>query len=154
LLLLAVPLAACREEPPVHGPLRQEAYVWQREWSPAVQEAIGQAKDLAGLTVLAAEVDLRQRSPSVIRIPLDAATLKGYGRPVGAALRVHAFPGRFVDDARMVDTIRNLVRDIAAEARAKGLALAEIQVDYDCPMSKLDDYRDLLVSLRKSAAPV
>ncbi|MFY9821992.1 MAG: DUF3142 domain-containing protein [Thermoanaerobaculia bacterium] len=152
--ILGLSLAACHEEPPAHGPLRQEAYVWQREWSPAVQESIGQAKDLAGLVVLAAEVDLRPQAPSVIRVPLDAATLKGYGRPVGAALRVHAFPGRFVDDPKMVLYLRNLVRDIAAEARTNGLALSEIQMDYDCPVSRLDDYRALLVSLRQSATPV
>jgi hypothetical protein len=154
LSILGLFLAACHEEPPVHGPLRQEAYVWQRQWSPAVQESIGQAKDLAGLAVLAAEVDLRPRTPSVIRVPLDAATLKSYGRPVGAVLRVHAFPGRFVDDPKIVDSLRNLVRDIAAEARTKGLSLSEIQMDYDCPEWKLEDYRGLLLSLRQSAAPV
>jgi hypothetical protein len=154
LLILSLSLAACHEEPPVHGPLRQEAYVWQREWSPAVRESIGQAKDLAGLAVLAAEIDLRPRTPSVIRIPLDGPTLKSYGRPVGAALRVHAFPGRFVDDPKMVLYLQNLVRDVVAEARTKGLALSEIQMDYDCPEWKLEDYRGLLLSLRQSAAPV
>jgi hypothetical protein len=54
----------------------------------------------------------------------------------------------------MVDHLRNLVRDIAAEARTKGLSLSEIQMDYDCPEWKLEDYRGLLVSLRQSAAPV
>ncbi|HSS75838.1 MAG TPA: DUF3142 domain-containing protein [Thermoanaerobaculia bacterium] len=154
LLILSAALAACHEEPPIHGPLRQEAYVWQRLWSPAVRDSIGQAKDLAGLTVLAAEVDLRPRTPSTIRIPLDVAALKSYGRPVGAALRVHAVPGRFVDDPKMVDHLRSLVRDVAAEARTKGLSLSEIQIDYDCPEWKLEAYRGLLVSLRQSAAPV
>jgi hypothetical protein len=153
-LILSVALAACHEEAPIHGPLRQEAYVWQREWSPAVRESIAQATDLAGLVVLAAEVDLRPRTPTVIRIPLDTATLKSYGRPVGAAIRVHAIPGRFLDDPRMVDDLRRLVRDVAAESRAKAISLAEIQIDYDCPEWKLEDYRGLLVSLRQSAAPV
>jgi hypothetical protein len=43
---------------------------------------------------------------------------------------------------------------VAAEAQAKGIALSEIQIDYDCPESKLDDYRALLPGLRKAAAPV
>jgi hypothetical protein len=154
LLILSVSLAACHEEPPIHGPLRQEVYVWQREWSPAVRQSIAQAKELAGLVVLAAEVDLRPRTPSVIRIALDAEALKRYGRPVGAALRVHALPGRFVDDPKMVLRLQTLVRDVAAEARTKGLSLSEIQIDYDCPEWKLESYRGLLVSLRRSAAPV
>jgi hypothetical protein len=154
ILPVLLALAACREEPPVHGPLRQEAYVWQREWSPAVRDSIAQAKDLAGLVVLAAEVDFRQRAPRTIRVPLDAEALKGFGRPVGAALRVHTFPGRFADDPKLVRYLQDLVRDVAAEARAKGLALAEVQMDYDCPEAKLEDYRGLLTSLRRTAAPV
>ena len=43
---------------------------------------------------------------------------------------------------------------MAAEARAKGISLSEIQIDYDCPESKLDDYRGLLPGLREAAAPV
>jgi len=153
LLILSLPFAACHEEPPIHGPLRQEAYVWQREWNPAVRESVAQATDLAGLVVLAAEVDLRPRSSIAMRIPLDAAALKSYGRPVGAALRVHAVPGRFIDDPKMLQYLRDLVRDVTVEARTKGLAISEIQIDYDCPEWKLADYRGLLVSLRQSAAP-
>jgi hypothetical protein len=119
-----------------------------------VHDAIGQARDFASLVVLAAEVDLRQRAPQVVRVPLDAEALKGYGKPVGAALRVHTFPGRFADDPKMVQHLQALVRDVAAEARAKGIALAEIQMDYDCPESKLEDYRGLLTSLKPAAAPV
>ena len=154
LILLILPLAACDEEPPVHGPLRQEAYVWQREWSPTVRDSIAQARDLAGLVVLAAEVDFRQGAPRTIRFPLDAEALKGVGRPVGAAVRVHTFPGRFADDPKLVRYLQDLVRDVTAEARTKGLALAEIQMDYDCPEAKLEDYRGLLTSLRRTAAPV
>jgi len=154
LSILALTLAACHEEPPVHGPLRQEAYVWQRAWSPAVRDAIGQAKGFASLVVLAAEVDLRQRAPQVVRVPLDTEALKGYGKPVGAALRVHTYPGRFVDDPRTVRYLQGLVRDVTAEARAKGIALGEIQMDYDGHESKLEDSRGLISSLKQAAAPV
>ncbi len=154
ILSLLLALAACHEEPPVHGPLRQEAYVWQRDWSPAVREAVGQAKDFSSLVVLAAEVDLSQRAPRVVRVPLDAEALKGYGKPVGVAVRVLTFPGLFADKPEAVRFLQGLVRDVAAEARAKGIALAEIQIDYDCPAARLKDYRDLLASLKPAAAPV
>jgi hypothetical protein len=154
LSLLVLTLAACHEEPPVHGPLRQEAYVWQRDWSPAVRDAVGQARDFASLVVLAAEIDLSQRAPRVARVPLDAGALKGYGKPVGAALRVHTFPGLFGDNPAAVQYLQGLVRDVVAEARAQGIALAEIQIDYDCPAARLQDYRDLLASLKPAAAPV
>ncbi len=141
---------ACRH-PHAAGPLRQEAYVWQRSWSPAVREAMRQASGISGFVVLAAEVDLRRGSPRVTRVPLDGS-LKG--KPVGAALRVTTFPSRFADEPGIVQLLQRLTGDLAAEARAKGIALSEIQIDYDCPESKLDDYRGLFPALRKAAAPI
>jgi hypothetical protein len=143
---------ACRP-PHASGPLRQEAYVWQRSWSPAVRQAIQQASGISGFVVLAAEVDLRQGSPRIARIPLDPS-LKDSGKPIGVALRVTAFPSRFADEPRIVQLLAGITRDLTAEARARGIVLSEIQIDYDCPESKLDDYRGLLPRLRQAAAPV
>src|SRR4051794_8341690 len=151
LLSLAFLALACRH-PHAAGPLRQEAYVWQRSWSPAVRESVRQASGISGFVVLAAEVDLRQGSPRVARIPLDPS-LKESGKPVGAALRVTTFPSRFADEPGIVRLLQGLTRGVAAEARAEAIALSEIQIDYDCPESKLDDYRGLLPGLRKAAAP-
>lgn len=148
-------LAACREVPHrTHGPLRQEAYVWQRSWTPEVRESVRQAKDFAGLVVLAAEVDFRGPEPRVVRVPLDGEALRAIGRPVGAAVRATAFSGRFADAPGIVHLLESVVRGVAAEARGQGIALSEIQMDYDCPESKLGDYRDLLPALHKAATPV
>jgi hypothetical protein len=143
---------ACRH-PHASGPLRQEAYVWQRSWSPAVREAVRQTPGISGLVVLAAEVDLRQGSPRVARVPLDPS-LKRAGKPVGIALRVTTFPSRFADEPGIGRLLAALIQDLILEAEAKGIALAEIQIDYDCPESKLDDFRGLLPVLRKAAAPI
>lgn len=139
-------LAACEKR--ASGPLPQEIYVWQRDWTPAVQEAVRETSEFARVVVLAAEVNLRDDLPRIFRVPLDAAALKASGRPVGAAVRVSAFPTRFADDPKRADAVRRTVRDVLAEARAKGIPLAEIQIDYDCPESKLADYRTFLSSLR------
>lgn len=149
--LLAL-LAACRQ-PHASGPLHQEAYVWQRSWSPAVREAVRQAPGISGFVALAAEVDLRQGSPRIARIPLDLS-LRESGKPIGVALRVTTFPSRFADEPGIVHLLTSLIQDMAIEARAKGIPLAEIQIDYDCPESKLDDYRRLLPVLRKAAAHI
>lgn len=146
--LLAL-LAACRH-PHASGPLRQEAYVWQRSWSPAVQEAVRRTPGISGLVVLAAEVDPRQGSPRVVRIPLEPS-LKDPGKPVGVALRVTAFPSRFADEPALLAA---LIQDVILEAETKRIALSEIQIDYDCPASKLDDYRGLLPLLRRATAPI
>jgi Protein of unknown function (DUF3142) len=135
------------------GPLRQEAYVWQRTWNPAVQDSVRQARGFAELVVLAAEVDLRSENPRVARVPLDA-TLKTLGKPVGAALRVSEFPGLFAQKPGVVRLLEALIREVKTEARTKGIRLSEIQIDYDCPESKLADYRDVLPHLRRAASPL
>ncbi len=152
LLSLGCLSLACRAERAA-GPLRQEAYVWQRSWTPAVQESMRQAGGFAGLVVLAAEVDLQNASPRVARVPLDP-TLKALGKPVGAALRVSEFPGLFAQKPGIVQLLEALIREVAAEARSKGIHLSEIQLDYDCPESKLGDYRDVLPSLQRAASPL
>lgn len=152
LALLAALGMACRH-PHASGPLRQEAYVWQRSWSPAAREAVRQTPGISGLVVLAAEVDLRQGSPRVARVPLDRS-LKSAGKPVGIALRVTTFPSRFADEPGIGRLLAALIQDLILEAEAKGIALAEIQIDYDCPESKLDDFRGVLPSLRRAAAPI
>ena len=135
------------------GPLRQETYVWQRSWTPAVRDAVRQAgDDFAGLIVLAADVDLRNPKPRVIRVPLDGEALRG--KTVGAAVRMSTFPSLFATEPRIVRRLETLIRDVAAEARSKGITLSEIQLDYDCPESKLEDYRDVLPALEKAASPL
>ena len=152
-LAFALLLAACGGK--ASGPLPQEAYVWQRDWTPAVRQSVRLAsQDFSGLIVLAAEVDPRSQPPQVTRVPLDAAALKGYGKAVGAAIRIHTFPGLFADNPKLVEFLQGLVRSIKAEAQAKGISLSEIQIDYDCPESKVEDYPFLLSALRQAAKPV
>jgi Protein of unknown function (DUF3142) len=67
---------------------------------------------------------------------------------------VSSFPGLFAQKPRLVRLLETLIRDVKLEARRKGLSLSEIQIDYDCPESKLDDYRDLIPALRKAASPI
>lgn len=128
--------------------------MWQRSWTPAVREAVSEAHGFAGLVALAAEVDFRGESPRVVRVPPDGPALKASGRPVGMAVRVLSFPGRFGDDPRLGEFLAQLARSLIDEARGRGISLSEIQIDYDCPESKLDDYRGLLPGLREAVAPV
>jgi hypothetical protein len=118
-----------------------------------VLEAVRQSPGISGLVVLAAEVDLRQGRPRISRVPLDLS-LRDAGKPIGAAIRVTTFPSRFADETGIVQLLAVLTRSVVIEANEKGISLAEIQIDYDCPESKLDDYRGLLPILRNVAAPV
>jgi hypothetical protein len=139
------------------GQLPQEAYVWQRAWTPAVREAVGKAVDFRSLVVLAAEVDLSSRPPRTVRPAIAWDLLKG--RPVGLALRIGRFhgwgggTGRFADEPETVRLLAGLAGGLAREARSHGLDLWEIQLDYDCPESKLADYPVLVRAVDRAVDP-
>ncbi len=168
-LLLSLSFSNCGPSGRASGPLPHEAYVWQRAWTPAVREAVGRAGNFRSLTVLGAEVDLSSRPPRVVRPAIAWDVLGGLGglkgRPVGIALRIGRFhgwgggpsggdTGRFADDPETVRLLADLAGSLAREAASHGLDLWEIQLDYDCPESKLADYPILVRAVKQAAAPV
>ncbi len=165
-LALSLFFSSCGHSGRASGPLPQEAYVWQRAWTPAVREAVGRAGDFRSLTVLGAEVDLSSRPPRVVRPAIAWDVLGGLkGRPVGLALRIGRFhgwgggplggdTGRFADDPGTVRLLAGLAGDLAREAASHGLDLLEVQLDYDCPESKLADYPILVRAVKRSVTPV
>lgn len=161
LLVVAATFWIVRERPRrAAGPLAQEAYVWQRSWGPGVRAALARTSDLSAFVVLAAEVDLSTAPPRVTRAAYDPAALRATGRPAGLAVRIGRFgrraqpAGRFADDPELTRRLAVLARRLVDEARAKGLKVAEFQLDYDCPESRLDDYPVLVRAVREALAPV
>ncbi len=129
--LLACALSEKPQEPQEpQEPLRQEAYVWQRVWSPAVRQAVAQS-DFDALTVLAAEVAWSDGAAVTV---IETPTL-----PPGTtlAIRVAVPPGD------PTGTLAPLIADlIAAHPEA-----AAIQLDMDLPTARLASYADWLTRL-------
>lgn len=149
LLLL---LAFHPDTSPRHAPLRQRAYIWQREWTPEVSAAVRQAgPHLDGFIVLAAEVAWKDGAPKVLRPAVDWVALRGTAKPVGMALRIDPFdPAAHEEKAR---PLAELAKSLVAEARENGVVCAEFQVDYDCAARKLAAYRSWLPALREAVKP-
>lgn len=109
----------------VHAaPLPHAAYVWQRQWDEHVRAAVSNAAPcLSGFVVLAGE--------NHARFAPDLAAVHATGKPCGVAFRLTTL----------------------ATLDLTGFDAAEIQIDYDCPESKLDAYRQWLVPFRAKVAP-
>jgi len=143
-----------KPEPRASGHLHQEVYVWQRAWNEPVLAAItGQATNFAQLIALCAEVTWQRGQPSVIRVPLKHDALRQAGRPCGLALRIGPFPGPFAADDDRVNWLIRLAADLLAEAATNQIAVAELQIDFDCAESKLDGYRLWVEAIRRQVAP-
>jgi hypothetical protein len=165
LVLLSLAIAALflglwlRRGRRISGPLPQEAYVWQRSWGPEVRESLRKTDGLAGLVALAAEVDLSVRPPRVSQVAIDVSALRSTGHTLGLAIRIGRFSpkgqGRSLsEDPEAVRFLAALAGQIAAAARAQGLSLREIQLDYDCPESRLGEYPALVKAVKAAVAPL
>jgi len=122
-------------------PLPHDAYVWQRVWTPGVIAAAQESADIVrAWRILVAEADRSGRWTSV-GVPWDA--VRGTGRSVVAVFRID---GR-LDEERMPALLDRIA------ATAGTLAVTGIEIDYDCPTSKLATYRKFLSSLRGRLPP-
>jgi len=137
--VLAVAQSACT--PQSAHPLGHEAYIWQRQWTPAIATSLETMRnDFTGWRVLAAESttagELIEASP---RLDLLARNAK----PVIAVLRLN---GRRPPPS--AGTIAQRIDEIATTWRAAGVPVSAIEIDHDCATAQLDAYADLLAQLR------
>jgi hypothetical protein len=141
--------------------MTQEAYVWQRSWTPAVNDAVaGSDPALSGLVALAAEISWVKGRPRVVEVsaaePLRAALGRkgGAAAPIraGLALRVGPYAGSFDESSDTTRLVTGMAAKVIEDARAAGLRPDEFQVDFDCTESHLGDYARWLRAIRAEAA--
>ena len=142
-------------EPQTVGSLPHEVCVWQRNWDNSVNVAITQAKpQIAGLCVLGSEIAWRQNHPQIARAKIDYGALRKAGLPVGMVLRVGSSSGPFTPEAEATSLVTGLAVSLVSESKSAGIALREIQIDFDCAESKLDGYRVWFETVSRRIAPV
>jgi len=140
--------------PRAGGSLEHSAFVWQRDWSPAVQSAITRHKrNFASLVPLAAEVRFTPTGPEAFLVPLDWQSLQSLPHPLEIALRIGPYRDTGpTSHQRAGQFLAGLAASIQATAAGNGVLVSEIQLDFDCPESRLDDYRIWLQTIQ-SAVP-
>lgn len=139
-LLCALILLIIACNPPAPAPLPHEAYVWQRQWTPAVVAALAQPDlPFAAWRVLALQV---VGNRSVLATP-DVAALAASARPVRLVVRI--------EGARMpiaVPALLAQLQPLLANWQAAGVHLVGVEIDHDCASAALADYARWLAELR------
>lgn len=121
-------------------PLPHDAYVWQRIWTPAVIAAASQSADIVrNWRILIAEGD-RSGRWTTVSVPWD--DVLATGRPVVGVIRID---GR-LDEDRMTAALERVVTTLSAPKTLQ--SIAGVEIDYDCPTSKLSTYAKFLAALR------
>ncbi len=150
-LSIAVSFRPCL--PPV--PLNHSAYIWQREWTDGLREAMQRNQAfIAEWAVLAAEVEFRANAaPQVARALPDYAVLRDSGRPISFAIRIAPYPGPFDRHRPETGFVLQLARETLQNARRYGIEPAALHLDFDAATRQLDGYRHWLEALREAIAP-
>jgi len=151
LLGLALGAAGCREQAaPRPAPLTHAAYVWRQGWDPAAVASLADRAWPAGLTelnVLVGECGLGVAGRRVVP-PWPA--LRGTGKTVSLSVRIgtrQALGGPAEPDLAEGLT---LLRQGWEEARAAGVTIASVQVDFDCPSRLLSAYADRIAAAKRA----
>lgn len=149
-------LAGCnRAEEEVSGPLPQRGYIWQREWTSAVIDSLGEAaRRMDGVVILGAEINLSGRKPEIARASIDWEAVKRQSVRCSVALRVAPFTGPFRADDTPARTIVDVTKEILGDARTHQIKIEELQFDFDCAQKNLGSYRAWLRALRPAIQPV
>lgn len=146
-------LVGCHRE--AVGPLPQRAYVWQREWTPAVRDAAQQAdaSSLRGLVLFGAEIAWDQGKPRVFRGSINWEAVRRLHKPVGLALRVAPFSGPFAADDAAGKAICDTARSLLDTMKAERVACAEFHLDFDCAQKKLAGYATWVRAVKEVVTP-
>lgn len=144
-LAIALFLSGCTEPPA----LTTEAYVWQQATTPAVADAIRRGGPvLDGFLLHAADVSFRGGAPRSIRFDAPWRVVAETGQPGGIVIRIPHADGGLGSVPAHAAMIAELIRSLLDAARAGGVGAPEVQIDYDCPESKLGGYATFLRVLK------
>lgn len=154
-------LAACAAVAVYYGlkpgvprhPLGQGVYVWQYAWSPPVQEAVAQHLGaFSHALVFCAEVSAGNEGFTVQRAYPGWRAMGTARIPIWAVLRVRNSVTRKITSSadEVAAYLGQLAHAIADEASASSVALAGVQIDYDCPTRALSGYAALTGALHRA----
>ncbi|HHO52036.1 MAG TPA: DUF3142 domain-containing protein [Deltaproteobacteria bacterium] len=136
--MIVAALLGCRASAP---PLEHEAYVWQRAWTPAVEQGVAAgAAVFRGLRVHA----LAAGRDALVLHDVALSSLAATGRPIVVVARVEVGAG--VTGAELGGALASIV----ARWRAAGVDVVGVEIDHDSPSSRLSAYAGFLEELRGS----
>ncbi len=124
---------ASKERPQL---LKNDAYIWQRRWSNAVLSAVRESTSSIHVwRVLAAEAE---NTAGLTVFAVDRQALRETGKPVIAVIRIDG----------LGDNLAAASVALTDDWKKDDLPVRGLEIDYDCPVSRLARYRDFLHQLR------
>jgi hypothetical protein len=146
ILLTMAPFLLNACAPPPSAPLTQDAYIWQRHWTPAVPQAMQASGDLVRVwRVLAAEMD---NTGNWTDITPDWAALTAGKQRVVMVLRI----GGQLNDLQGPASIAHAVA-LTKRWQQAGVQIGGVEIDHDCATARLPAYAQFITALRQQLDP-
>ena len=131
--------------------LQNSMYVWQRSWSDAVTSGVASAATVTDqFYVYAGDIVPDGAGLKAAPIECDWRALAHTGRPVVLVIRASDDFARWLREnpvSTASGSIRNFAEAQRLRAKDNGCTVTALQLDYDCPTSRLSRYRELLTNL-------
>ncbi len=137
-------LSACQPppQPKYTQAIIHDAYIWQHQWTPALKSALVTATPwINRWHVLGAELN---QHGQLMAINADFAALAQAQKPLTLVIRINGQLSNWAPE-----TVINTSLDILNHWHNAGLSVSGLEIDYDCPTSKLNDYTKFLSQLRQ-----
>ncbi len=130
------------------APLETHFYVWQRAWTPELREALRRgATRASGFSVYAGDFECGNEGAGFAPVSVAWNALADARIPVTLVFRARECLN--TEDPKTVSRLSGAMAETARQARAAGVRVAGLQLDYDCPTSKLGSYARLLSGMRE-----
>ena len=124
------------------NPLPHHLYIWNRTWDESMIESIRHASSKATrFVVLASQIDKKDGGLIITKVPVSFAAFRDIQTELGLAIRVSSLPRSTTQALAFHQAVRTVAEELLQEVSREHVSLSEIQIDYDCPESGLEDYR-------------
>jgi len=137
LLTLALFVSGCSDD----RPLPHSIYVWQQRTDSAVNTAVREAApQIQTFYLHAANLNFGPNGPVESRFESPWKAVRESNRPTGLVVRIPNALGGLGSNPAQSESFVALSRSLLNAAQEAQVSVSEIQVDYDCPESKLAGY--------------
>ncbi len=154
LLTIISGFASC-SRPPIPASLETVAedgiYVWNRVHNDSVRSAIANAQaQFSQIVVLAGEVYANASNVSTTATSVDFSSFANYNGTLILCYRIESWAAGAASIKPLLNKITTSITSHVATAKDNNVTISGIQIDYDCPTSKLPHYTAFLNELVRS----
>lgn len=123
-------------------------YIWQRDWNEFVQDGISKIQPgISKFIVLCGDFRYENGKPSINAVDIDWSYFREKDIEITLAFRINTETKELLqtDGAfKVADGIKTVFDRVIESATNNGVKVIDIQIDYDCPTSKLADYSNFI----------